>query len=93
LARTKTLHFAIGVHGSAAAGLCRTPHLPPVVHCAKSQAALDVPVSISDRAATLFGAEYLAVLIRGALTLAAHDVSILILDAISRIDLRGEQQG
>jgi hypothetical protein len=92
LARNKTFHFAIGINCGAAAGLCRAPHFPPVVRRAKSHAALDVPISISDRAAALFGTEYLAVLIRGALPFAANDVSILILDAIPCINLRGEQQ-
>jgi hypothetical protein len=93
LARTETFHFAVRVNCRAAARLRRTLHLPQIVQGAKARTAPDNAISVPDRAASLFGTQYLAILIRRALALSAHDVSILVLDAISGINLRGKRQG
>jgi hypothetical protein len=58
-----------------------------------ARAALNDAISVSYCAASLFGTQYLAKLIRCALALAAHYVSILVLDAISGISVCSKHQG
>ena len=82
LALAQTLHFAVRIRLGAAALRCRTLHPAHIIRRAISHAAHDAPISIPHRAAARFGAEHLAVLIRGTLALSAHYISILVLDAI-----------
>jgi len=93
LARTKAFHFAIRVNCRATARLCRTFHLALIIQSAKARTALDNAVSVPDCAASFFGTQYLAILIRRALPLSAHYASILVLDAISGRNLCGKRQG
>src|SRR6185369_1582850 len=75
--------------------LRRTLYLPVIIRGTEANAALDDAEAILDRAASRFGAEHLTVLVRRALTPAAYDISILILDAIACMrggDEREQQQ-
>jgi hypothetical protein len=87
------LHSAVRINSDLATWLFGTPHQAPIVSRARPDAALDVADLIRHRAAPLFGTEYLAALIRCALSLSANYISILVLDAISGIDLGGGGQG
>jgi hypothetical protein len=83
------LHSAVRIDSDLATRLFGTPHQALIVSRARSDAALDVTDLIRHRTASLFGTEHLAGSIRCALALSAHNISILVLEAILGIDLGG----
>jgi len=93
LAPAETFHFAIRISRGSATWRCGTLQLAKVILRAITHAALDVPILIPHRAASLFGTEHLAVLIQRALPLAAHYISMIVLEAIPGIDLGAGGQG
>jgi len=93
LTPAKTFHFAIRISRGAAARRCGTLQLAKVILRAIPHAALDVPILIPHRAASLFGTEHLAMLIQRALPFSAHYISMVVLEAIPGIDLGAGGQG
>jgi hypothetical protein len=84
LAPAETFHFSVRISRGTATRLCGTLELAQFIRRAISHAALDIPVLIPHRAASLFGTEHFAVLIGCALPFSAHYISILVPNAIAR---------
>jgi hypothetical protein len=92
LAGSQTIHCAIRINRGSAARLRRALYLSLIVGGAIAHTALDDTISIPDRATARLGTEHHTVLIRSALPLSAHHVSMLVLDAIPGIDLGADHR-
>jgi hypothetical protein len=92
LAAAQTIHLAIRINRGSPARLRRALYLSLIVDGAIARTALDDTISIPDRATASLGTEHHAVLIRSALPLSAHHVSMLVLDAIPGVDLGADHR-
>jgi hypothetical protein len=89
LTPSEAFHLPVRVGRGSAARLPGTTYFADIVRRAISDAALDVAILVTHRAATLLGAEDFPVLVDRALAFSAHDGAILVSQAIRRVGTRG----